>query len=216
MRTGEGMKDVADEVKAIHRAVARRRPTEYSDEEVAVLLRRSYPAEIADVWDALTNPDRVKRWFLPVSGDLRVGGSFQTEGNAGGEILACDAPRLLRVSWGGPTSVVELRLSEGDDRTTSTTVELEHSVPVEIAGSGAGALFVGPGWDLTLLGLGHHFADPADDLSGWDGTPEGLRFSAQSIDAWTAAVESSGTATAEELAGGVAMARAQFTPDPGA
>lgn len=202
--------DIANEVKAIHRAVARRRPTEYSDEEVAVTLTRSYPAGIADVWDALTNPDRIKRWFLPVSGDLREGGSFQTEGNAGGEILTCDAPRLLRVSWGGPTSIVELRLSEADG---DTTVELEHSVPTEIAGSGAGALFVGPGWDLTLVGLGHHLGpDSAEDLSGWDGTPDGLRFAAGSIEAWSSTVESSGTATAEELAGGVAMARAQFTP----
>jgi uncharacterized protein YndB with AHSA1/START domain len=209
--TGQGLKDVASEIKAIHRAVTRRRPTEYSDEEVAVLLRRSYPAEIEDVWEALTNPDRVKRWFLPISGDLRVGGSFQTEGNAGGEILACDAPRLLRVSWGGPTSIVELRLSEGDG---ATSVELEHTVPLEIAGSGAGALFVGPGWDLTLLGLGHHVDDPADDLSGWDGTPEGLQFSAGSIEAWTAVVQASGTATTEEIGGGVAMARAQFTVDP--
>ena len=86
------MMDIANEVKAIHRAVARRRPTEFSDEEVAVLLRRSYPAEIADVWDALTNPDRIKRWFLPISGDLQVGGEFQTEGNAGGEILVCAPP----------------------------------------------------------------------------------------------------------------------------
>ena len=195
------MMDIADEVKAIHRSVARRRPTEYSDEEVAVTLTRSYPAEMVDVWDALTNPDRIKRWFLPVSGDLREGGQFQTEGNAGGEILTCDAPRLLRVSWGGPTSIVELRLSEADG---DTTVELEHSVPVEIAGSGAGALFVGPGWDLTLLGLGHHLGDAsAEDLSGWDGTPEGLQFAAGSIEAWSSTVEASGTATAEELAGGV-------------
>jgi uncharacterized protein YndB with AHSA1/START domain len=203
------MMDIANEVKAIHRAVSRRRPTEYSDEEVAVLLRRSYPAEIADVWDALTNPDRIKRWFVPVSGDLREGGQFQTQGNAGGEILVCDAPRVLRVSWGGPTSIVELRLSEADG---DTTVELEHSVPVEIAGSGAGALFVGPGWDLTLHGLGIHLGDNSADLTGWDGTPAGLRFAAGSIDAWSSTVESSGTATADELAGGVAMAKAQFTP----
>jgi uncharacterized protein YndB with AHSA1/START domain len=201
--------DIADEIKAIHRAVSRR-PTEHSGEEVAVLLRRGYPAEIEDVWETLTNPDRIKRWFLPISGDLRVGGSFQTEGNAGGEIVACEAPRLLRVSWGEPTSIVELRLSEADG---DTTVELEHTVPLEIARSGAGALFVGPGWDLTLLGLAGHL-NAADYPSGWDGTPEGLQFAAQSIEAWSSTVEASGTASADELAGGVAMARAQFTPDP--
>jgi uncharacterized protein YndB with AHSA1/START domain len=203
------MMDIAAEVKAIHRAVARRPTAEADGEEVAVVLRRSYPADAADVWDALTNPDRVKRWFLPVSGDLREGGTFQTEGNAGGDILRCDPPRLLRISWGGPTSIVELRLSEGDG---DTTVELAHSVPLEIAGSGAGALFVGPGWDITLLGLAAHFRNEV--LDGWEGTREGLDFAALSIDAWEATVAASGTATAEELAGGVAMARAQFTPEP--
>jgi hypothetical protein len=31
---------------------------------------------------------------MPISGELRVGGSFQLEGNAGGEILTCEPPRL--------------------------------------------------------------------------------------------------------------------------
>ena len=59
------------------------------------MLRRRYDAAIEDVWDAVTDPDRLKRWFLPISGDLRVGGTFQLEGNAGGEILSCEPPRLL-------------------------------------------------------------------------------------------------------------------------
>ena len=32
-------------------------------------------------------PERIPRWFLPVSGDLRLGGRYQLEGNAGGEVL---------------------------------------------------------------------------------------------------------------------------------
>ena len=57
-----------------------------------VELRRSYDADVADVWDACTNPERIPRWFLPISGDLRLGGRFQLEGNAGGEIKECDPP----------------------------------------------------------------------------------------------------------------------------
>ena len=53
-----------------------------------VVLRRTYAADIADVWDALTNIERIPRWFLPVSGDLRLGGRYQFEGNAGGRIVA--------------------------------------------------------------------------------------------------------------------------------
>ena len=35
-----------------------------------VIARRTYPTGQADLWDALTNPDRIPRWFLPVSGEL--------------------------------------------------------------------------------------------------------------------------------------------------
>jgi hypothetical protein len=75
---------------------------------------------------------------MPISGDLRIGGTFQLEGNAGGEILACEPPRLLRVTFGGPTSVVEVRLTAEDG--SGTVLELEHTVPIEMAQSGAGAL----------------------------------------------------------------------------
>ncbi len=55
------------------------------DETVAVVLRRDFPSPVDDVWDALTDPERLKRWFLPVSGDLPAGGTFATEGGAGGD-----------------------------------------------------------------------------------------------------------------------------------
>ena len=44
-------------------------------------------APVEEVWDALTDPDRIRRWMMPITGELKVGGSFQLEGNAGGEIL---------------------------------------------------------------------------------------------------------------------------------
>ncbi len=72
-----------------------------------------------------------------------MGGSFQLEGNAGGDILACEPPALLRVSFGGPTSVVQVRLTADGEH---TDLVLEHSVPAAMAGSGAGAFYVGPGW----------------------------------------------------------------------
>jgi uncharacterized protein YndB with AHSA1/START domain len=48
--------------------------------KVAV-ARRTYPTDQADLWHALTDPDRIPRWFLPVSGDFTVGGRYQIEGN---------------------------------------------------------------------------------------------------------------------------------------
>ncbi|MEV8437716.1 SRPBCC domain-containing protein [Actinosynnema sp. NPDC051121] len=203
------MIDIADQLKAIHREV-----NAGSDETVGVLLRRTYDAAAADVWDAVTDPDRLERWFLPVRGDLREGGGFQVEGNASGTVLTCAPPKLLRLTWGAETSIVELRLTEdGDER---TTVELEHTVPKAMAGSGAGALYVGPGWDGGFLGLGLYLAGEVHE--GFDpvaaaAAPETLVFNAGSIDAWAAAVAESGTASADELSGALAVAKAQYTPD---
>jgi uncharacterized protein YndB with AHSA1/START domain len=206
------MIDIANQLKAIHRSVSTR--TIDDGEVVGVLLRRSYDATAEDVWDAMTDPERVKRWFLPLTGDLRVGGTFTVEGNAGGDILECDPPRRLKLTWGGPTSVVELRLTPGPGE--DTVLELEHTVPIEIAGSGAGALYVGPGWDGAFLGLALFLEGiVTDDPVAAANSPEAQEFSRQSVDAWEAAIVDSGTATEAEIAGAKAMSLGQFAPDAG-
>ncbi|WP_431920963.1 SRPBCC family protein [Amycolatopsis tucumanensis] len=203
------MLDIANHLKAIHREV--RRGTTTGGETVTVLVRRRYDTTVEDVWDAVTDPARVRRWFMPLTGDLREGGSFQLEGNAGGDILTCDAPRLLRVTFGGPTSVVEVRLT-GDGE--STELELEHTVPIEIAQSGAGALFVGPGWDGALMALALYFAGEApEDPVAAASSRESQEFCAGSVTEWSTVVEDSGTATAEEIAGAAQISMAQFAPD---
>jgi uncharacterized protein YndB with AHSA1/START domain len=204
--------DTASQVNAIHRQVEQQPAADGAGELVAVLLRRGYDTPIGEVWDAVTQPDRIKRWFMPISGELRVGGSFQLEGNAGGEILACEPPRLLRASFGGPTSIVELRLTPHGDR--QTLLELEHTVPIEMAQSGAGALYVGPGWDGALLGLGLFLGGEAiGDPVAAANSPQAQEFSRQSVSAWAAVVEDSGTATAEQLASATEISLAQFAPD---
>lgn len=205
--------DVAGQLAAIHRDVQLRAADAAPDggEVVAVLLRREYAAGAADVWDALTDPDRLRRWFLPVTGELRAGGTFQTEGNAGGEILTCDAPRLLRVTWGDAASIVSLHLTPVDD--DRTTVALEHTVPLAFAGSGAGALYVGPGWDQSLVALQLHLTDHPDPR-GVEADPQGPEMGSGSTAAWVAAVRASGTATPDEIAAAEDAALAQFAPAP--
>ena len=206
------MIDIASQLNAIHRQVEQQLPADGSGERVSVLLRRGYDAPIDDVWDAVTQPDRIKRWLMPISGELRVGGSFQLEGNAGGEILTCEPPRLLKVTFGAPTSIVEVRLTPDGDG--DTVLELEHTVPIEIAQSGAGALYVGPGWDGALLGLGLFLRGEAvGDPVAAANSPEAQEFSKQSVHAWADVVKDSGTATAEQLAGATEVSLAQFAPD---
>ena len=206
------MIDIINQLNAIHRKVEQLPRTSDSGERVSVLLRRDYNAAISDVWDAVTQPDRIKRWFLPISGELRVGGSFQLEGNAGGEILTCEPPRLLRVTFGGPTSVVELRLTAQGE--SETVLELEHTVPIEMAQSGAGALYVGPGWDGALMGLdlflrGEVVGNPVAMANSL----EVQEFSKQSVHAWAVVVKNSGTATAEQLTAATEVSLGQFAPD---
>lgn len=206
------MIDIASQLNAIHRQVEQQPATDGAGERVSVLLRRSYDTPIQDVWDAVTQPDRIKRWLMPISGELRVGGTFQLEGNAGGQILTCEPPRLLRATFGDPNSIVELRLTPQGD--SDTTLELEHTVPIELAQSGAGALYVGPGWDGALMGLGLYLRGEAiGDPVAAANSPEAREFSKQAVHAWTAVVKDSGTATAGQLAAATEVSLAQFAPD---
>lgn len=120
------------------------------------VAQRTYGTDAVDLWDALTNPERLPRWFQPVSGDLVVGGRYQVEGNAGGVVERCDEPESFAVTWDyGPMhSWLAVTLTPTDD---GTTLELVHEAPIDPDmwdqfGPGA----VGVGWDLALMGLGLH------------------------------------------------------------
>ncbi|GAA1599867.1 SRPBCC family protein [Kribbella sancticallisti] len=201
------MIDILEHINAIHRQVS------VTGEEVRVVLRRSYQAEVEEVWDALTDPERMRRWFMPISGELKVGGSFQLEGNAGGEILECEPPERFKVTFGGPTSLVEIKLTAGPDDTTE--LQMDHSVPAEYAGGAGGALFVGPGWDGGLLGLALYLEGQIaeeDDPREMANAPEAVEFTKESVRAWIKTVRESGLATEEELRAAAEPAIAQFAP----
>lgn len=104
----------------------------------AAVFRRTYDADIDDVWDACTNPERLRRWYTPVTGDLRVGGTVHQAQMGSGVILRCEAPRLLQLSLGpGGVDEIELRLSVGADGTTDlwlqhATTLAEHTIGGEL------------------------------------------------------------------------------------
>ncbi len=117
----------------------------------SAIMRRTYDAPIEDVWDACTNPERLPRWFMSLGGDLRLGGSYEMGGFAGGEILQCDAPRLVTVSWkveGYPVDEVELRLSEAPGG--GTALEVEHATTQDPDTS---LPSMGSGWEPGLVAL---------------------------------------------------------------
>jgi uncharacterized protein YndB with AHSA1/START domain len=182
-------------------------------EEHTVIVRRTYPAPIDDVWDACTNAERIGRWLMPVSGDLRVGGKYQLHGNAGGEILACEPPSRLRVTWvfgDAPASEVEVRLSAGPDG--DTEFELSHigaGPPDMWEQFGPGA--VGVGWDLSLLGLALHLAGQViEDPEAWQTGPEAAAYITGSSRAWGAALGAAG-APADHVDAVIANTTAFYT-----
>jgi uncharacterized protein YndB with AHSA1/START domain len=197
------MFDIVNEINAMRREVGDRRLP--AGEGHAVVLRREYDAAIEDVWDAITDPDRISRWFLPVTGDLRLGGRYQLKGNAGGEIRRCEPPRLLQVTWifgedPSPdldSSVVEVRLSSVRDGRTA--FELEHAAvtdPDQWGEYGPGA--VGVGWDLGLLGLGLHLQGGSiEDPDAFLRSPEARELMTRSSEAWGRANLAAGATEAE-------------------
>ncbi|HEU4409162.1 MAG TPA: SRPBCC family protein [Polyangiaceae bacterium] len=166
-----------------------------------VVATRVYDTDPDDAWDALTNPERVRRWFLPLEGDLRPGGRYQLRGNAGGTIAACEPPHRLSLTWeyGGEVSWVEVRLEPlaGGEKTRLT---LEHAAHVDDARWGEfGPGAVGVGWDLGLLGLSLYLdaGGGADDVTAagqaWAGGDEGKEFIRRCSEGWCQASIAGGT-----------------------
>jgi uncharacterized protein YndB with AHSA1/START domain len=171
-----------------------------SDAKV-MTIRRDYPTDQDDLWNALTDADRLARWFLPVTGELRLGGTYQLEGNAGGTVTACDPPRSFAATWefAGGVSWIEVELTSIDaDRTRFT---LRHIARPDDHWKLYGPAAVGIGWDLGLRGLEIHLdtGEPNDaaEFEAWCLRPEGRAFIRACGEGWCAADTAAGTDPAQ-------------------
>ncbi len=175
------------------------RSVEYTEREgkaaAAITLSRSFEASAEELWDAVSNVERIPCWFLPVSGDLKAGGRFQLEGNAGGEILACEPVSRFAATWefAGDVSWVDVHVEdlEGYARLTLTHTALLSPHWDEY---GAGA--TGVGWEMGLMGLAihlEHLDAPLPEDDAFTKTAEGKAFIADCSAAWAKASASAGT-----------------------
>jgi len=197
------MIDVTQQINAVRRTVGRR--VLEAGEARTVTISRTYDAPIEDLWDACTNAERIPRWFLPVSGDLQLGGRYQLEGNAGGTIERCDPPKSFFATWeyGGEVSWIEVRLTaEAAEAAGRTRLEIEHIAHVSDerwAEFGPGA--VGIGWDMIVMGLSLHLsgrqAMSPQEGAAWAASEEGRHFMKLSGDRWCEAHIASGDDEAE-------------------
>jgi uncharacterized protein YndB with AHSA1/START domain len=160
------------------------------------IARRTYSTDQADLWDALTNADRIPRWFLPISGSLEPGGRYQLEGNAGGVIERCDEPESFAVTWeyGQMMSWLEVTLTPAGDGTALELAHEAHVDPDMWGQFGPGA--VGVGWDLALIGLGQHIESGApvdrEEAAAFPISPEGVELVRRAATDWADAAVGDG------------------------
>ena len=160
-----------------------------------VTLARGYDATVDDLWDAVTSRERIQRWFLPVGGDLELGGRYQLEGNAGGSITACERRSHFALTWefGGDVSWVDVRVS--DDGAGRARLTLTHTARLSPHWDEYGPGATGIGWEMGLLGLALHLADPTapkPDEAAFAASRDGRAFIAGSSDGWGEAAVAAG------------------------
>jgi uncharacterized protein YndB with AHSA1/START domain len=188
---------VTHDISTVERRIGSR--TLEAGEARTLTIARAYDTGVEDLWDACTNPERIARWFLPVSGEFKVGGRYSLEGNASGTIERCEPPRSVFATWefNNMVSWIELTLtSEGEGRSRFSLEHIAHVDDQMWEQFGPGA--VGIGWDLGVMGLSTHLETgaerpPIEEVFAWQTSAEGREFVAGLSAAWAEASIASGT-----------------------
>jgi len=151
-----------------------------ADGKGVVRIEDRYDTGIDDLWSAITDPDRLARWYGKVEGDLRLGGEFRIYLEADdiestGRIEACEPPRRLLVTMreteesyrkgqGAPPfdAVNEATLTAQGDQ-TNLVLEVKGMPLDRIA-------FYGAGWQIHAENLAVYIAgrERGDTEARWD------------------------------------------------
>lgn len=152
---------------------------DHGDGERTLVFRRVLPAPVDDVWAALTESDRLSRWFGSYTGTGGAGGTVELtvtgEVDAGGDVaepvtvtvLECEPPRRLVVDVPeGPdrTWRVAVTLADDPDRAGAggTVLLFEQPVP-----EGLDAADLEAGWCWYLDRMAAALTD--QPMPAWDG-----------------------------------------------
>lgn len=148
---------------------------EQDGDDVAVVFDRHYATTPADLWQACTEPERLARWFAPVSGELSAGGEFTVHFDDADtprcRVLSCRAPERLVWEWPirDVRTVVTAELS-ADGEGTRLVLRHERLTAGQASGYAAGwdtyvrrldAVVDGtpvPDWDITWTALFERYA----------------------------------------------------------
>ena len=185
--------EVEDNLRAVQRSVS---PIERDGRPAhAIIISRAYPTTMDDLWDALTSAERIPGWFIPIEGDLELGGRFQLKDNAGGSITACEPLSHFDLTWefGGDVSWVNVRISpEGQG---SARLALTHTALLSDFWEEYGPGATGVGWEMGLLGLFIHLTEPTapmPDPAEFAASPEGRALLTGSSETWGQAAIAAG------------------------
>jgi uncharacterized protein YndB with AHSA1/START domain len=136
-----------------------------------VRIESRHDCPVEDLWSALTEPDRVARWYGEVDGDLRPGGQFRlhvpVSGWYGtGQVLECDAPhRLVVTTRETDESHQAGQGAEPFDNRITATVRADAGrtgLALEISGLPLDKIqFYGAGWQLHVETLMDYLAGRA-------------------------------------------------------
>jgi len=165
----------------------------HGERTLDVTLTRTFPVSRQRLWEVLTTPDRIAQWFLPVRGALTLGGRYQLEGNAGGDIVSCEPSARLGLTWefGDDVSWVELAL---DDYSPGSRLTLTHASRPSSHWSEYGPGALGVGWELALLALSRHLAgEQRLDEDAFTTSAEGQALITRSSEGWGQASLAFGT-----------------------
>jgi uncharacterized protein YndB with AHSA1/START domain len=143
-----------------------------------VRIEDRYDTDIDDLWSAITDPDRLARWFGEVDGELSLRGEFRLQiadaGERTGRVEACDAPERLLVTTretdesyrrgqGVPPfdAVWDITLTADGDQTI-LVIEVKGMPLDKIA-------FFGAGWQIHAENLAAYLAgrEPEDVEARW-------------------------------------------------
>ncbi len=136
------------------------------DGEQTITLARRYRAPLADVWSALTNPDRIARWYGTITGPVPrgVGDPFQVDIGGGlvrrARLEHCEAPVALAYTWWSgddDPGLVQIRLDAVGEDETRLSVQHDRLRPHRV-------IQYGGGWEQNLVALA--------GLIGTDAEPE--------------------------------------------
>lgn len=110
-------------------------------------FERILATDVDDLWNAVTDCDRLTRWMAPYTGDLVLGGTWQALGDDGavwcsGTVTECEPPHRFVTSWHA--------IEESPTVLTVTVDAVPDGARLRLHHEGVQSIDYGPGWQTYL------------------------------------------------------------------